>query len=162
MKKREVSLVNLKNGYVFGKDKIYVQSMLNKPPEDINGNVQQAKELENLGCDIVRVAIPNMDAIKLISAIKDNISIPLVADIHFDYKLAIESVNAGVDKIRINPGNIGDEYKIKQVISACKKASIPIRIGVNSGSLEKDILEKYSLSTPKALDESALNNVNLL
>ncbi|MDE5600069.1 MAG: flavodoxin-dependent (E)-4-hydroxy-3-methylbut-2-enyl-diphosphate synthase [Oscillospiraceae bacterium] len=162
MKKREVSLVNLKNGYVFGKDKIYVQSMLNKPPEDINGNVQQAKELENSGCDIVRVAIPNMDAIKLIPAIKDNISIPLVADIHFDYKLAIESVNAGVDKIRINPGNIGDEYKIKQVISACKKASIPIRIGVNSGSLEKDILEKYSLPTPKALVESALNNVKLL
>lgn len=118
--------------------KIYVQSMLNIPAENIDESVKQAVELEKSGCEIVRAAIPNMDAVKLIPAIKDKISIPLVADIHFDYRLAIAACEAGIDKIRINPGNIGDMDKVKQVVKACQLRNIPIRIGVNGGSLEKN------------------------
>jgi (E)-4-hydroxy-3-methylbut-2-enyl-diphosphate synthase len=143
-------------------EKIYIQSMLNKPSEDIEGNVSQAIELEKSGCEILRVAIPNMEAVRLIPAIKEKISIPLVADIHFDYKLALESISAGIDKIRINPGNIGDSDKIKKVVTACKNRNIPIRIGVNSGSLEKDILAEYKKVCPEALVKSALNHVALL
>ena len=136
--------------------------MLNVPSDDIEGNIKQAMLLEKVGCDILRVAIPNMDAVKLIHKIKEKINIPLVADIHFDYKLAIESAFAGIDKIRINPGNIGDEEKIKQVVKICKEKNIPIRIGVNSGSLQKDILEKYSHPSSEALFESAMYHVKLL
>ena len=143
-------------------EKIYVQSMLNTSSDDIDGSVAQSIELENAGCDILRAAIPDMNAIKLISAIKNHISIPLVADIHFDYRLAIESVAAGIDKIRINPGNIGDKDRIKAVVKACKSRNIPIRIGVNSGSLEKELLAKYGSPTPEALVESAMNHVKLL
>ena len=142
--------------------KIYVQSMLNIPAENIDESVKQAVELEKSGCEILRAAIPNMDAVKLIPAIKDKISIPLVADIHFDYRLAIAACEAGIDKIRINPGNIGDMDKVKQVVKACQSRNIPIRIGVNGGSLEKKLLEEYGSPTAEALVKSAMNHVNIL
>lgn len=142
--------------------KIYVQSMLNIPAENIDESVKQAVELEKSGCEIVRAAVPNMDAVKLIPAIKDKISIPLVADIHFDYRLAIAACEAGIDKIRINPGNIGDMDKVKQVVKACQLRNIPIRIGVNGGSLEKKLLEEYGSPTAEALVKSAMNHVNIL
>ncbi len=145
-----------------GGSRISVQSMLNVPSTDIQGTVQQAIELEKAGCDIIRAAIPNMEAIKLIPAIKNEVKIPLVADIHFDYRLAIEAVAAGIDKIRINPGNIGSDDRVKAVADACRIKKIPIRIGVNSGSLEKEILAKYGSPTPMALVESALYHASLL
>lgn len=145
-----------------GGAKISVQSMLNVPASDVEGSVAQAAALEQAGCDIIRAAIPNMEAIKLISAIKDAVKIPLVADIHFDYRLALEAVAAGIDKIRINPGNIGSDDRVKAVADACRLHHIPIRIGVNSGSLEKEILAKYGSPTPQALCESALYHASLL
>ena len=141
---------------------VSVQSMLCVPVHDINGNVEQAKRLELAGCDIVRVTVPDKDALKTVEALKNNINIPLVADIHFDYRLAIESVAAGVDKVRINPGNIGSDDKVKAVADACRKAGVPIRIGVNSGSLEKNILAKYGAATPQAMVESGLYHISLL
>ncbi|WP_442868003.1 flavodoxin-dependent (E)-4-hydroxy-3-methylbut-2-enyl-diphosphate synthase [Caproiciproducens sp. CPB-2] len=145
-----------------GGSKISVQSMLNIPSTDIDGSVRQAVELEQAGCDIIRAAIPSRDAIPLIPAIKNAVQVPLVADIHFDYHLALEAVEAGVDKIRINPGNIGSDDHVKAVADACRRKNIPIRIGVNSGSLEKEILEKYGGPTPQALVESALYHASLL
>lgn len=156
---KQVTAGNVKIG---GGAKVTVQSMLNIPANDIENSVKQAIELEKAGCEIIRAAIPNMDAVKLIPAIKEAVSIPLVADIHFDYKLALESVSAGIDKIRINPGNIGDDSRVKAVADACKQKNIPIRIGVNSGSLEKHILAKYGHPTPEALCESALYHASLL
>ena len=117
--------------------------MLNIPAHDIAGNVEQAKALEKAGCDIIRISVPDKESVKTLAALKSNISIPVVADIHFDYRLALESVAAGADKIRINPGNIGADDRVKAVANACKAAGVPIRIGVNSGSLEKNILAKY-------------------
>ena len=141
---------------------IYIQSMLNARSDDIEENVRQAVELEKAGCEIIRTAIPDMEAVKLIPAIKSAVNIPLVADIHFDYRLALESAEAGVDKIRINPGNIGSNDRIKKVADTCRAKNIPIRIGVNSGSLEKELLAKYGSPTPEALVESALNHARLL
>ena len=141
---------------------VSIQSMLNTRADDIKGSVLQAKRLEEAGCQIIRAAIPDMNAVRLIPAIKEAVSIPLVADIHFDYKLALESVASGIDKIRINPGNIGDEDRVKQVAKACKAKNIPIRIGVNSGSLEKEILKKYGHPTAQALCDSALYHASLL
>lgn len=145
-----------------GGNPISIQSMLSVPSTDIPGSVAQAKQLEAAGCRILRAAIPNMEALPLIEAIKKEVHIPLVADIHFDYRLAIESAAAGIDKIRINPGNIGDEDRVKQVVDACRSRGIPIRIGVNSGSVEKHILEKYGAPTPEALVESAMYHISLL
>lgn len=142
--------------------KITVQSMLNVPAEDVDGNVKQAIALEEAGCEIVRLTVPNKEAVKTLYAVKNAVSIPVVADIHFDYRCALESVKAGVDKIRINPGNIGSDDRIKAVADACRLHNIPIRIGVNSGSLEKDILAKYGAVTPDALCESALRHASLL
>jgi len=136
--------------------------MLNIPSTDIEGSVRQSQELENAGCDIIRIAVPDMEAVKLIPAIKEKVSVPIVADIHFDYRLALESAAAGIDKIRINPGNIGDDSRVKQVADECRRRNIPIRIGVNSGSLEKHILEKYGRPTPQALCDSALFHASLL
>ncbi len=141
---------------------IYIQSMLNARSDDIEGSVKQAVELEKAGCEIIRAAIPNKEAVKLIPAIKEAVSIPLVADIHFDYKLALEAAAAGVDKIRINPGNIGSMDRVKAVADACRSRNIPIRIGVNSGSLEKELLAKYGSPTPEALVESAMGHAALL
>ncbi len=141
---------------------ISVQSMLSVPVHDTRGNVAQAKRLQTAGCDIVRVTVPDKEALKTLEALKENITIPVVADIHFDYRLAIESAHAGADKIRINPGNIGSEDKVKLVVDACKQKNIPIRIGVNSGSLEKEILAKYGAVTPEAMVESGLYHISLL
>ena len=141
---------------------ISVQSMLSVPAHDTRGNVAQAKRLQAAGCDIVRVTVPDKEALKTLEALKENITIPVVADIHFDYRLAIESAHAGADKIRINPGNIGSEDKVKLVVDACKQKNIPIRIGVNSGSLEKEILAKYGAVTPEAMVESGLYHISLL
>ena len=158
------SKIQVKAGNVLigGGAEISVQSMLNVPSTDIEGSVMQAVLLEKAGCKIIRAAIPNMDAVKLIPALKEAVKTPIVADIHFDYKLALEACAAGVDKIRINPGNIGSDDRVKAVADACKARNIPIRIGVNSGSLEKEILAKYGHPTPQALCDSALYHASLL
>ena len=157
--KKIIKIGNIKIG---GNNKIAIQSMLNVHATKIEESVAQAVELEEIGCEIIRAAIPNLESVKLIEKIKEKINIPLVADIHFDYKIALECVSAGIDKVRINPGNIGDESRVKQVVEACKHKNIPIRVGVNSGSLEKHILEKYQKPTADALVESALYHVNLI
>lgn len=149
-------------GLTLGGDKIYIQSMLNVPASDVEGSVRQAVELENAGCEIVRAAIPTIEDVRLIPAIKSAVSIPLVADIHFDYKIALAAVNAGVDKVRINPGNIGSSEKVRAVADACKERCVPIRIGVNSGSLEKELLNKYGAPTAEALVESAERHIRML
>ena len=141
---------------------VTVQSMLNITAHDIAGNVEQAKALEKAGCDIIRISVPDKESVKTLAALKSNISIPVVADIHFDYRLALESVAAGADKIRINPGNIGGDDRVKAVANACKTAGVPIRIGVNSGSLEKNILAKYGAPTSEAMVESGLYHISLL
>lgn len=147
---------------VLGGEKIYIQSMLNVPAEDIAGSVAQAQALENAGCEIIRAAVPRVEHAALITALKKAVNVPIVADIHFDYKIALACVEAGVDKIRINPGNIGSAEKVRAVADACRERGIPIRIGVNSGSLEKELLSKYGSPTPEALTESALRHVGLL
>lgn len=157
--KIQVTAGNVKIG---GGADVSIQSMLNIPAEDIEGSVKQAIELEKAGCEIIRAAIPNKDAVKLIPALKKAVSVPIVADIHFDYRLALEAVETGIDKIRINPGNIGSDDRVKAVANACANKNIPIRIGVNSGSLEKEILAKYGSPTPEALCESALYHASLL
>ena len=141
---------------------ISIQSMLCAHAHDIKGNVEQALALQEAGCDIVRVAVPDLETIKTVEALKQKINIPLVADIHFDWRLALESVAAGVDKVRINPGNIGDETKVREVALVCRDKNIPIRIGVNSGSLEKEILSKYGSATAEAMVESGLYHISLL
>lgn len=141
---------------------VTIQSMLNVPASDIARSVAQALELERAGCEIIRAAVPDLGAVALISALKSEVSIPVVADIHFDYRIAIECARAGVDKIRINPGNIGSENNVRAVAEECGSRSIPIRIGVNSGSLEKGILEKYGAPTAEALFESAMYHASLL
>lgn len=162
MKRRNSKTVYVGNVAVGGNAPISVQSMLNVPAHDIAGNVAQAKALEAVGCDIIRTAVPDMDAVRLIPALKQAVNIPVVADIHFDYKLALECAAAGVDKLRINPGNIGGRENVKAVADACRMRHIPIRIGVNAGSLEKDILAKYGAPTAEALRDSALYHVSLL
>ena len=145
-----------------GDGHIYIQSMLNIRADDIENSVKQAVELEKAGCEIIRAAVPHIGNAELIPALKNAVNIPVVADIHFDYRIALKCAELGVDKIRINPGNIGAPENIKAVAEACKKRNIPIRIGVNSGSLEKKVLEKYGKPVPEAFVESALENVRLL
>ena len=154
--------VKVGNLYIGGDAPVSIQSMINVPSDDIQNTVKQAVELEKAGCEIIRIAVPDMPAVRLIPALKEAVKMPVVADIHFDYRLAIESVAAGVDKIRINPGNIGDDNRVKAVVDACKPKEIPIRIGVNSGSVEKEILAKYGAPTAQALCESALYHASLL
>ena len=156
---RQVMVGNVAVG---GDAPITVQSMLNRPASDIPGSVEQAKQLEKAGCEILRAAVPTIQDVALIDALKKAISIPIVADIHFDYRIALECVAAGVDKIRINPGNIGSDDRVKLVADACKQKNIPIRIGVNSGSVEKSILQRFGGPTPEALVESALYHASLL
>ncbi|HIT07674.1 MAG TPA: flavodoxin-dependent (E)-4-hydroxy-3-methylbut-2-enyl-diphosphate synthase [Candidatus Merdivicinus faecavium] len=158
---RKVLPVKLGN-LTFGDGRVYIQSMLSVPSTDIPGSVAQAAALERAGCEIIRAAIPDKAAVALIPKIKEAVSVPLVADIHFDYRLALEAVAAGVDKVRINPGNIGDEDRVKAVAKACAAKGVPIRIGVNGGSLEKHILAKYGAPTADALVESGLYNARLL
>ncbi len=154
--------VNVGDITIGGGSDITIQSMLNVKAHDIEGNVKQALELQNAGCDIIRVSVPDNDTLKTVEAIKNAVKIPLVADIHFDWKLAVESVYAGADKVRINPGNIGAEENIKAVAKLCKEKGVPIRIGVNSGSLEKEILAKYGSPTPQAIVESGFYHIKLL
>lgn len=158
---RKVKPVKLNNLTLDGSH-VYVQSMLNVISTDIAGNVAQAKTLEKAGCEIIRVSIPDQAALELIPAIKRETSVPLVADIHFDYRLALAAAERGIDKIRINPGNIGSEERVKAVADECRRRQIPIRIGVNSGSLEKSILEKYGAPTAEALCESGMNEIHAL
>ncbi len=162
MKRRISRTVKVGNVEIGGTAPISVQSMLNVPAHDIEASIKQAKTLESAGCDIIRAAVPDMEAVKLIYALKENVSVPIVADIHFDYKLALESISAGVDKVRINPGNIGDEGRVKAVANACKTAGVPIRVGVNSGSVEKEILAKHGSPTAEALFESGMYHIKLL
>lgn len=154
--------IKIGNTFIGGGSPILVQSMLNVQSTDIENSVKQAVELENAGCQIIRFAIPNEQALDLIEPIKKATTVPLVADIHFDYKLAIGAAERGIDKIRINPGNIGSEDRVKAVADICKLKGLPIRIGVNSGSLEKHILAKYGSPTPEAMVESALYHASLL
>lgn len=158
-KSRQVNVGNIKIG---SDSQISVQSMLSMPAQDIEANVEQAKDLQKAGCQIIRTAVPDIESVKLIYALKNAVTVPIVADIHFDYKIALECVSAGVDKIRINPGNIGSDDKIKAVANACMTNGIPIRIGVNSGSVEKELLNKYGAPTPQAMAESAMNHIKLL
>ena len=159
MKSKEVVIGNVKIG---GGNPIAVQSMTNTKTEDVNATVDQINRLVQAGCDIVRVAVPTMEAAEAIAGIKRHVSIPVVADIHFDYRLAIAAVEHGADKIRINPGNIGSEERIRAVVDKCTERNIPVRVGVNSGSLEKHLLRKYGGVTPEALVESALGKVRII
>ncbi len=145
-----------------GGSPVAVQSMLNTPSEDAVACVGQAKRLEAAGCEIIRVAVPDASCVATVAALKENVRSPIVADIHFDYRLALESAAAGADKIRINPGNIGDDQRVRAVALECARRGIPIRIGVNSGSIEKNILARYGSPTPEAMVESALYHVSLL
>lgn len=141
---------------------VAIQSMTNTKTEDVNATVEQILALENAGCEIIRCAVPTMEAAKALAAIKEKIHIPLVADIHFDYKLAIAAVEYGADKIRINPGNIGSQERIKAVVDCCQKKDIPIRVGVNSGSLERNLIEKYGGVTAEGLVESAWDKLRMI
>ncbi|WP_270659262.1 flavodoxin-dependent (E)-4-hydroxy-3-methylbut-2-enyl-diphosphate synthase [Paraclostridium bifermentans] len=156
---REVSVGSLKIG---GKNPISIQSMTNTDTRDAKATIEQIKRLEEVGCDVVRVAVPDMEAAKNIGEIKKNVNIPVIADIHFDHRLALEAIDQGVDGVRINPGNIGSIEKVKMVVNKCKEKNLKIRIGVNGGSLEKELLEKYGSATAEALVESALGHVKIL
>ena len=162
MERRKCKTVFVGNVPMGGNAPISVQSMGNIPSTDIAGTVNQARALQAAGCDILRIAIPDMAAVSLVNAVKTAVDMPLVADIHFDYKLALECVAAGVDKIRINPGNIGSPERVREVAKACRERHIPIRIGVNSGSLERDILAKYGHPCAEAMRDSALYHASLL
>ena len=158
MSRKKVKVGNL----TLGDGHIYIQSMLNVPADDIEGNVRQAKELEAAGCEIIRTAVPDIKNVGLIYALKNAVEIPVVADIHFDYRIALECVAAGADKIRINPGNIGSPDRVKAVADACRSNNVPIRIGVNSGSVERELLKKYGGPTAQALAESASHHIRML
>ena len=158
-KTREVSIGNIKIG---GNNPIAVQSMTNTDTRDAKETIEQIKRLEEAGCDAVRVAVPDMVAAQNLGKIKSAINIPLIADIHFDYKLALKAIEEGVDGIRINPGNIGSVERVKAVVEKCKEKNLKIRIGVNGGSLEKHLLQKYGHATPEALVESAMEHIKIL
>lgn len=162
MKRRKTREVKVGNIYIGGDSPVSVQSMTNTDTRDIESTVLQIRKLEDAGCDIIRCAVPDMEAAKAIDGITKQIKIPLVADIHFDYRLALEAIKNGVSALRINPGNIGSEERVRIVAQAAKDKGIPIRIGVNSGSLEKDLLQKYGKPTAEALVESALRHIEIL
>ena len=159
-KTREINVGGVKIG---GNNKIAIQSMTNVDTKDSAATLDQIKQLASAGCDVVRITVPDEEAAETVRIIKESgVHTPIVADIHFDYRAALKSAEYGVDKIRINPGNIGDESRVKSVVDACKAKNIPIRIGVNSGSVEKHILAKYGSPTPEALCESALYHASIL
>lgn len=162
MTRESTKVVNIGGVSIGGGNNIAIQSMTNTKTENVEATVSQINKLEKAGCDIVRVAVPTMEAADAVREIKRQINIPLVADIHFDYKLAIAAIEAGADKIRINPGNIGSTERVSAVVQAAKKFNIPIRVGVNSGSLEKDLVEKYNGVTAQGLVESAVDKVRLI
>ena len=158
-KTRKLMVGNVQIG---GQNRVVIQSMCNTKTKDIDTTVEQILKLEKAGCEIIRVACLDLEDAKAIKKIKEKIHIPIVADIHFDYRIALEAINSGVDKVRINPGNIGDETRVKAVVDVCKEKHIPIRIGVNGGSLEKDLLEKYGRPTAEAMVESAKRHIEIL
>ena len=158
-KTRQIIIGNVKIG---SNSPISIQSMTNTDTADVKATINQIKALERAGCEIVRVAVPNMEAAEAVGKIKKSINIPLIADINFDYRLALKVIDKGVDGLRLNPGNIGDKERIKTVVKAAREKKIPIRIGVNAGSLEKDILEKYGHPTPEAMVESAMRHIKFL
>ena len=158
-KTRQISVGSIKIG---SNSPISVQSMTNTDTIDVKATINQIKALEKAGCEIVRVAVPNMEAAEAVGKIKKSINIPLIADIHFDYRLALKVIDKGIDGLRLNPGNIGDKERVKTVVKAAQEKKIPIRIGVNAGSLEKDILEKHKHPTPEAMVESALRHIRIL
>lgn len=160
--RKDTKQIKVGNVLIGGNNNVVIQSMTNTKTKDVENTVKQIFELEKAGCEIIRVACLDMEDAKAIKDIKSRIHIPIVADIHFDYKLALEAIKSGVDKLRINPGNIGSIDCVKEVVKACKEKNIPIRIGVNGGSLEKDLLEKYGKPTAKAMVESAKRHVNIL
>lgn len=162
MYRDETKQIKIGNRYIGGGNAIAIQSMTNTKTEDVRATVDQILALEKAGCEIIRCAVPTMEAAKALSEIKKEIHIPLVADIHFDYRLAIAAIEAGADKIRINPGNIGDERRVQAVVDKAKEYKIPIRVGVNSGSLEKNLVEKYGGVTAEGLVESAMDKVHLI
>ena len=162
VKRKDTKKIMVGNVQIGGEERVVIQSMTNTKTKDINSTVNQILKLENVGCEIVRVACLDLEDAKAIKKIKEKIHIPIVADIHFDYKIALEAIESGVDKIRINPGNIGSEERVKKVVEACKKNNIPIRIGVNGGSLEKDLLDHEGKPTAKAMVESARRHVEIL
>ncbi len=157
--KRAVNIGGVKIG---GDNPVAIQSMCNTDTRDVRATVNQIAELENAGCEIIRVAVPDMEAARAVKEIKSQIQIPLVVDIHFDYRLALECMKNGADKVRINPGNIGDRDRVRQVVEMAKERAVPIRIGVNGGSLEKNLLEKHGGVTARALVESAMGHVRIL
>lgn len=161
-KRIDTRKIKVGNVQIGGKDEVIIQSMTNTKTKDVNNTVKQILDLENAGCQIIRVACLDIEDAKSIKQIKQQIHIPIVADIHFDYRIALQAIESGVDKIRINPGNIGDEERIKKVVDACKEHKIPIRIGVNGGSLEKDLLDENGRPTAKAMVESAKRHVDIL
>lgn len=162
MYRENTKLIRIGNRVIGNGNPILIQSMTNTKTQDIRSTVNQISELADAGCDIIRVAVPDIEAAEAIKSIKEKINIPLVADIHFDYRLALLAIENGVDKIRINPGNIGGSDKLLAVVNKAKERNIPIRVGVNSGSLEKSILEKYKGVTAEGLVESALEKVSLI
>ncbi len=160
--REHTKVITIGNRKIGGGNPIAIQSMTNTKTEDVKATVQQILELEKAGCEIIRCAVPTMEAAEALSEIKKQIHIPLVADIHFDYRLAIAAIENGADKIRINPGNIGSKERVQAVVDAAKAKNIPIRVGVNSGSLEKEIIEKYGKVTAEGLVESALDKVHMI
>ena len=162
MTRKETKVVQIGNVKIGGGNPIAIQSMTNTKTEDVKATVAQILALEAVGCQIIRCAVPTMEAVKALGEIKKQIHIPLVADIHFDYKLAIAAIENGADKIRINPGNIGDKERVRQVVEKAKEYNVPIRIGVNSGSLEKELVEKYGGVTAQGIVESALDKMSLI
>ena len=162
MDRTKTRKINVAGVQIGGQNKIVIQSMTNTKTKDVKSTVEQILKLEKAGCEIVRVACLDLEDARAIKNIKIGIHIPIVADIHFDYRIALEAIKSGVDKIRINPGNIGSEEKVKKVVEACKEKHIPIRIGVNAGSLEKDLLDEQGRPTAKAMVESARRHVEIL
>ncbi len=163
MDRKNTRKVMVRNVQIGGQNKVVIQSMCNTKTKDINATVKQILDLEKAGCEIIRVACLDLEDAKAIKEIKKQINIPIVADIHFDYRIALQAIESGVDKVRINPGNIGSEERVKLVVDKCKEKNIPIRIGVNAGSLEKDLLEKYGgKPTSKAMVESARRHIEIL
>lgn len=160
--KRKTRVIQIKNLKMGGENNIVIQSMTNTNTADTTATIKQINDLEKAGCQLVRVTVNNLKAAEAIEEIKKNINIPLVADIHFDYKLALLAIEKGIDKLRINPGNIGSDENVEKVVRAAKRGNIPIRIGVNSGSIEKEILQKYGKPCADALVESAMYHVKLL
>lgn len=162
MERKDTKVVKIGDRIIGGKNPILIQSMTNTKTEDVKATVEQINRLAAAGCDIIRCAVPTMEAAEALTEIKKQIAIPLVADIHFDYRLAIAAMEHGADKIRINPGNIGSKERVQAVVDVAKKRNIPIRVGVNSGSLEKDLVEKYHGVTAEGIVESALDKVHLI